>query len=122
MPITDKSGKVVPDPVYHPNASLALAIVRAWNEREYRERLLTFGETGPVKSPPKPESYEKTRLALQEVDVFLAQPVVLTLAQYNSGYQKAEGDVVFVLPERLANPSSTMPSAEIAMIVTPLGM
>ncbi|MEK6209469.1 MAG: hypothetical protein AABM64_03710 [Pseudomonadota bacterium] len=124
MPLTDKSGKPINPVSYHPNQNLALAIVRAWRESKYRDRLLTYSSLTTqaqwaAKSAP---NFSRTKDALKEVGIFLDEPVVLTPSQFAWGYQKVADEVVFVLPDPLTEDGFTMPSAEIAMVVTPLGM
>lgn len=124
MALYDKDGKPVNPVSYHPNYNLALAIVRAWNEPGYKDRLLTFPQQ-PFNRTTRPTDadYQRTSQALQEVDIALDKPVVLTFKQYDAvGYQKVEDEVVFVLPDPLKKQEFAMPTAEIAMIVTPLGM
>src|SRR5690349_11903619 len=68
---TDPAGCVS----YHPNEKLAGAIVRAWQDLEFKTRLLTFRPEQPDFAKP---NYESSRAALAEVDVFIEKPVVLT--------------------------------------------
>ena len=123
MPLFDFKGNPIDAVSYHPNHNLALAIVRAWSEPGYRDRLLTFKGAYTLASKPAADDYSRTSKALLEVGISLAKPVVLTFPQYNApGYKKVEDEVVFVLPDNLTATGFNLPGAEIAMIVTPLGM
>jgi hypothetical protein len=114
----------LPDPVYYPNEKLANVIVHAWTDSTYRGTLLTFGE-GPFtrSSRPTNSDYARTARALSDHDIHISRPVVLTPQQYAIGYIKVEDEVVFVLPDPIAEKGRfTLPSADVAMRVTPLGM
>jgi hypothetical protein len=111
---------------YAPNDDLARAIVKAWSDTGYRNRLLSYGPGVPVADYTKPD-YESTSLALQEVDVHILQPIVMTVAQYAGfntfiqGGGKAPPGVLFVLPDPLGS-QATLSTARVAMVVTCNGM
>jgi hypothetical protein len=110
---------------YHPNDSLAMAIVRAWSDPEYKRRLLTFPEKdeadwSKIKDPARREMIRKSSKALAEVDVFLEMPVVLTSEQYDDYKPKAKKEVVFVLPDPIGG--NSLETARIAMAVQVRGM
>jgi hypothetical protein len=101
---------------YFPNENLAQAIVKAWSNKSYEDRLLTFGRNQKADWGVKDRdaTYSKTAGALAEVDVFINQPVVLTVAQEN--YKAEKGEVVFVLPDTIGK-SPTLATARVAMAV-----
>ncbi len=122
MPITDYNGEPIHLANYHPNRKLAEVIVEAWKDRSYKEKLLTFDEPYVGGQTPTAGQYGCTHDALARFDIHIGKPVVLTLVQYAVGYQKAPGDVVFVLPDPLDQYGADSHDAEIAMAITPCGM
>jgi hypothetical protein len=102
---------------YHPNAALALAIVRAWSDNAFKNRLLTF----PVNM--QTPQVDSTRAALREVGIAIdppLRPVVLTQQQYPT-YTRLADDIVFVLPDPIGATHS-LHNAELAMTITCMGM
>jgi hypothetical protein len=101
---------------YHPNDALAHAIVRAWSDDAFKNRLLTFSEN------MQQRDHERTRAALREVGIVIEtmDPVVVTEEQYRA-YNEQDNHIVFVLPNPLGALHS-MHNAQIAMCITTLGM
>jgi hypothetical protein len=106
------------EPNYHPNETLASAIVRAWSDEDFRNRLLTY-PTNNMRAP----NYENTRGALREIGVGIDNPmipVVLTPQQYVS-YRRRANQIIFVLPDPLGS-MHNLATAQVAMSVTNRGM
>lgn len=122
MPITDHNGKPAHPFSYHPNEKLANAILDAWKDAKYRDNLLTFSEPYTDGQTPTNQDYATTKGALAKHGIHIAKPVVLTPSQHAVGYQKAPGEVVFVLPDPLDANDGELHDAEIAMVITPCGM
>jgi len=102
---------------YHPNDALALAIVRAWSDNAFKNRLLTFSPGTAA------AQYNSTRDALREIGISIEpplNPVVLTQQQYPS-YAPLADQVVFVLPDPIGSIHS-FHNAQLAMCITVLGM
>jgi len=102
---------------YHPNDALALAIVRAWSDNGFRNRLLTF----PVNM--QTPQVDNTRAALREVGISIEPPltpVVLTQQQYST-YTRLQNDIIFVLPDPIGSIHSFY-NAQLAMSITCMGM
>lgn len=109
---------------FAPNDALAEAIVRAWTDRTYRDELLTFGEKDDWKkmsAAARAAKIRKTSEALEKVDVFLDNPVVLTAEQFATYKSSSKDQVVFVLPEPLST-KPTLATAKVAMAVTCRGV
>lgn len=122
-------GKCPPGVSYHPNDSLAHAIVRAWTDESFKKRLLTFPEhTAPDWSKFADEDRQKmigaTRDALAEVEIFLDSPVVLTPDQFGQYRPKDDSEVIFVLPSPsiVYGKRYTLDTARVAMALCPFGM
>ena len=115
---------------YHPNDALAQAIVNAWCERSFREKLLTFpeGNAKPIwdkkNSLEYPNRIARTRQALETVGVYLESPIVLTQEQYPKYKKKYEDEVVFILPAEPSNAEGkkSLDTARVKMGVTVKGM
>lgn len=113
--------------LHHPNDHLANAIVRAWTDKPYRDALLTYPKLNSAtgwKKRGKP-NYKKTSKALEEMGVHVNNPVVLTHAQYEWGYEKAKDhDVVYVLPDPPAKRHAmySHQTAKTQMQFHPMGM
>lgn len=112
-------------PSYYPNDNLALAIVKAWSHPEYKAALLTFPAGEDADWTKYSGEYDsrtrKTSKALEDVDVYIDRPVVLTVQQW-AGYKKHDDkEVTFVLPDVIGKQYS-MATAQVAMAVTPAGM
>jgi hypothetical protein len=108
---------------YYPNDNLAQAIVNAWADPKYKEELLTFGVGKAASWAAYPGQRDamllKTSKALEQVDIFLKSPVVLTPEQYP--YDAQPDEVVFVLPDMLGKKPS-LPTARVAMKMHPCGI
>jgi hypothetical protein len=113
---------------YHPNEHLARAIVKAWSDESFKNRLLTFppgAHEADWKKIPEGERsamLRKTSAALAEMDVFLDTPVVLTVEQfatYKGTSEKTEA--VFVLPDVLGKKIS-LATAQVAMAMQMKGI
>jgi hypothetical protein len=92
--------------------NLANAIIRAWNDDSYRNRLLT-------------RDYVTPRSALEEVGVKVDEPVVLTFSEYNAGYTMRKlSEIVYVLPDPPASATARQKAdqAKNLMRVIPFGM
>jgi hypothetical protein len=76
--ISDNRVRLVPGPEMH--GGLANAIARAWRDRTFRDRLLSFptGSTAGI----SPADYERTKQALIDEGVNLPDAVVLTEDQF----------------------------------------
>src|SRR4026209_673394 len=118
MPLIDVNGNAINAVTYHPNTALANAIVKAWGDNDYKERLLTFNAKhitahGPytITSRPEAKDYTRTKKALDDVGFDgVNKPVALAFPQYDAvGYQKVVGEVVFVLPDTLVASGFTLP-------------
>ena len=115
---------------YHPNDALAQAIVRAWSEPHFRDKLLTFPEKDAKAIWDKRNSaeYEKTiersRESLESVGVYLTSPVVLTQKQYQTYKKKHDDEVVFVLPDAPIQDEGkkSLATARVKMTYTVRGM
>jgi hypothetical protein len=105
--ISKRRVRVVPAARDH--EQLAEAIVRAWSEEAYKERLLTF-PSGSSETKISNKDRAQTGAALKEFGIDLGNPVVvLTEKQFaefvevESGNRSYRGisktDVIFVLPE-----------------------
>ena len=114
---------------YYPNENLVVAIVRAWSDPGYRDRLLTFpdGAAADWKALDRAAAYRKTSSALAEVDVFINSPIVITEDQRSTyvfpkqSLTDANRELLFVLPAVFGS-NPTAASARIAMAVTPCGI
>ena len=101
---------------YAPNDSLAEMIVDAWVDLNFANQLLNT--PGTAKS------------ALSQRGIFLANPVVITEAQFNQGYTVGNPnvDVIFVLPNQprvdLTPPpgQTLLDTARLLMACTPNGI
>ena len=102
--------------------SLAQIIVDAWNDDGaggFQERLLTREANGTAPN---------AKAALAARGFFLANPVVITEAEYNNGFHMQDPNgVVFVLPNQpriVAPPSgqSLLETAKLLMACTPNGI
>jgi hypothetical protein len=108
---------------YHPNEALALAIVRAWSEPNYKSRLLSFSETehGNFANP----NHTNSSAALAEVGVYIGEPVILTEKQYPEYLNFVKGGPIpkalFVLPETLGG-TFNIATAQTAMSMVCRGM
>jgi hypothetical protein len=91
---------------YHPNDALAAVIVRAWSDDKFKNRLL---------SHPTLTNQANTIAALEEMGIYLDEPVVLELKDH-AAFAPSGKQVVFVLPAPKGKPS--MDTARIAMAVT----
>jgi hypothetical protein len=102
---------------YYPNDALAQAIVKAWTDTSYRNRLLSF----PTNNFASPQS--SSSAALLEVGYSVENPIVVTEEQYiaylNLVRNKPPANF-FVLPA--PRESKTMDAARAAMAVTCNGM
>src|SRR5260370_25762747 len=83
---------------YFPNDNRAEAIVKAWSDASFMNNLLTFGEhKTAVWTDYSKEDQDsmllRTSRALEEVDIFLDKPVVLTVDQFAT-FQKRPGEVI----------------------------
>jgi hypothetical protein len=115
---------------YHPNESLALAIVRAWSEESFRSRLLTFpgnpnsASWEGISSEARQEIIGRTRAALGEMDIFLDSPVVLTVSQLQGYKKKEEKEIIFVLPDpsMVNGKQYSIATAKVAMAIQCFGM
>jgi hypothetical protein len=101
---------------YHPNDALALAIVRAWSDESFKDRLLTFS------ADMQTRDHERTRAALREMGIIIESktPVVVTEQQFLS-YPREKDHIVFVLPDPLGS-IHTFANAQLAMSIIVLGM
>jgi hypothetical protein len=108
---------------FAPNDALAQAIVKAWTDQSYRDELLTFSDKdnwNKMSAAALAAKIRKTSEALEKVDVFLDNPVVLTAKQFAT-YKSSKDEVVFVLPEPLST-KPTLATAKVAMAVTCRGV
>lgn len=98
---------------YHPNDTLANAILKAWRDQPYRDALI--GD--PIKT-----------LAAEKPPFIFAPGVivkVLTEDEYNAGYVRSPNQFIFVLPNPPTPPPPAgidLAQAKLAMSVTPFGM
>jgi hypothetical protein len=98
---------------------LAKLVVDAWNDNALKQKLLNHDDQGAVRDE------------LASRGVFLRHPVVLTEAEYNSGWQQDDDDeVVLVLPNEARKipaaggtpPFTLIETAKLLMAVTPNGI
>jgi hypothetical protein len=102
---------------------LAAAIVRAWNDRSYKQELLTFPDGWEGMSrQQRDERIDRTRKALQQEGVSLNKPVVLRTDQFPNYEMEAPDEIVFVLPAEPPSGSKTETEAKNAMNVVALGV
>jgi hypothetical protein len=100
--------------------SIAQMIVEAWTDPHFQTWLLTPGPDGTTAPNAK--------AALEERGIYLANPVVITEADYYKGYHLHDPHgVVFVLPDepRTAAPPphrSLLETAKLLMACTPNGI
>jgi hypothetical protein len=116
---------------YYPNDNLAQVIVAAWSNDTIKDDLLTFGtDKSTGKDNPTVWSHYpgqrdamllKTSEILEQYEIYLDKPVVLTVGQYKD-YKAEAGEVVFVLPNILGKKPSSLPTARIAMTMYPCGI
>ena len=108
MAMTDKTGNSFPISVHYPNDNLVSAIIRAWTDPPFHNRLLTFpalvdNKDWPAGGPPAPDN-TNSQDALAEMGVFVEGPVVLSSEQYSWGYEKKNPcQVIYVLPDQPAD-------------------
>ena len=98
---------------------LAKLVVDAWGDNTLKQKLLNHDDQGAVRDE------------LASRGVFLRHPVVLTEAEYNSGWQQDDDDeVVLVLPNEARKtpatggtpPFTLLETAKLLMAVTPNGI
>jgi hypothetical protein len=99
--------------------SIAQMIVEAWTDPHFQTWLLTPGPNGTAPN---------AKAALEDRGIYLANPIVITEADYYQGYhlQDPHG-VVFVLPDepRTGSPPqhrSLLETAKLLMACTPNGI
>ncbi|MBN9511162.1 MAG: hypothetical protein J0I21_18915 [Alphaproteobacteria bacterium] len=131
---------------YDRNPKLVKVIIRAWQDPAFKEQLLTFPATvaAPSWQQVSPANrammVNRTFGALQQAQISQVEfdgqpmtlgqypptgaaksPVVLTASQYSAApYVPAPNELLFVLPDAVAPPSSV--NAEKAMCIHPFGM
>jgi hypothetical protein len=123
-----KDPSTLPSRSYHPNESLAKAIVRAWTDATFKKNLLTFGDKDDRAIWPDADRspiYGRVSKVLQEFGISLDKPVVFSteaqLANYD--YTKAEaGEVYFVLPRADISRTPTLGTAVVAMSLCAMGI
>jgi hypothetical protein len=122
-------GPKIPTVSYHPNDGLVSVIIRAWQNNNFKKKLLSFDETDDVSNLSTPPKYQRTKRRLELVgQVFIDQPVVITEDQYKAGYVKRDNaEVVFVLPntpnDLVEGPETALGnSARALMAAVPFGM
>jgi hypothetical protein len=109
---------------FAPNDALAQAIIRAWTDQTYRDDLLTFSDKdnwNRMSAAARAAKIRKTSEALEKVDVFLDNPVVLTAKQFATYKSSSKDEIVFILPEPLST-KPTLATAKVAMAVTCRGV
>jgi hypothetical protein len=126
--ISNGQVRLAPGPESH--RGLANAIVKAWRDPTYRDRLLTFPASSTADISPR--DYERTKQALTDEGVNLPNPVVLTADQFAQLVQREAfdkhgpykgirpTDVVLVLPEPIGQ--KTPQDAHASMLVRSMGV
>jgi len=96
--VVDSSG-ALQGIVHAPTPELIGVIVRAWQDPEFRNTLLSYPDDASWEEGAPPD-YEKTNSAFGVVGLNYPNPVVITASQYRLGYKKAkDSDTIFVLPD-----------------------
>jgi len=127
-PSTDHGPKI-PTVSYHPNDGLVSVIIRAWQNNNFKNKLLSFDNDSEASDVTKDPQYPRTKRRLELVgQVFIDKPVVITEKQYSNGYVKRDNaEVVFVLPntpkDLVEGPETALGnSARALMAAVPFGM
>jgi hypothetical protein len=81
------------------HGDLANVIVEAWSNPEYKKRLLTIPSGSPKDYTISVPDRTRTKNALEEMGIFLDEPVVLTIRQFATYKMTSKTEVVFPLPE-----------------------
>jgi hypothetical protein len=122
-------GPKIPTVSYHPNDGLVSVIIRAWQNKNFKDKLLSFDPGEDVSDLSTLPRYQRTKRRLELVgEVFIDQPVVITEAQYKAGYVKRDNaEIVFVLPDTpkdlVEGPETALGnSARALMAAVPFGM
>jgi len=134
MPGSSKScgGMKCPRGPYHPNETLAKIIVKAWTDDDFKKRLLTFDEgTLPDwRGAVAATRLGFTRQALEDSDIWLDKPIVLTedqLASFSEDqlatFIAHNGEFVFVLPDPpTSSKTPSLGTAAVAMSMVAAGI
>jgi len=122
-------GPKIPMVSYHPNDGLVSVIIRAWQNNNFKNNLLSFNNNADASNTTVNPQYPRTKRRLASVgQVLIDKPVVITEEQYRNGYVKRDNaEIVFVLPntpEDLVEGSETAlgNSARALMAAVPFGM
>ena len=122
-------GPKIPIVSYHPNDGLVDVIIRAWQNNNFKKKLLSFDSDSDASDVTKDPQYPRTKRRLELVgQVFVDQPVVITEDQYKAGYVKRDNaEIVFVLPntpkDLVEGPETALGnSARALMAAVPFGM
>lgn len=78
---------------------LANVIVEAWSNPEYKKRLLTISSGSPKDFKISGADRTRTKKALEEMGIFLDEPIVLTVRQFATYKMTSKTEIVFPLPE-----------------------
>jgi len=84
---------------------LANVIVEAWSNPEYKKRLLTIPSGSPKDYKISGADRTRTKKALEEMGIFLDEPIVLTVRQFATYKMTSKTEIVFPLPEPLGKKS-----------------
>jgi hypothetical protein len=95
---TDTSGTGERGSVHYPSDNLVSAIIRAWTDTSFKDRLLSYGERTDLNGVTPNKA--RTKEALAEMGIFVDSAIVLTNEQFGPSFQKPDpGDVIFVMPK-----------------------